>query len=110
MTKEGLFLITKDNLLVYKDLNTFKVAFSISINEQIAKFLETKKKSIRIKSFSIIDDKIYLFLENSYLVKFTLTGEIQQIDKLPIKLGSFPIFINKSILYLSNNNKLVILN
>ena len=110
VTKEGLFLITKDNLLVYKDLNTFKVAFSISINEQIAKFLETKKKSIRIKSFSIIDDKIYLFLENSYLVKFTLTGEIQQIDKLPIKLGSFPIFINKSILYLSNNNKLVILN
>ena len=37
-------------------------------------------------------------------------SKILNIEKLPSKLNSFPIFINNSILYLDNKNKLVIIN
>ena len=40
----------------------------------------------------------------------TINGKINDITKLPAKLGSSPIFINNSILYLSKKNKLIILN
>ena len=110
VSKQGLFFITKDDLLVYKDLKSFNVVYSININEEIAKFLGTKKKSVEIKSFYVVNNKIFLFLENSYLVVFSLEGKIQQIYKLPVKLGTFPIFIDESILYLDKNNKLVKLN
>ena len=52
---------------------------------------------------------LFIFLKNSYVVKFTASGTINDIVKLPKKLGSFPIFINKSIVYLNNKNRLIIL-
>ena len=69
-----------------------------------------KKKSINIKSLAIVNNDLFLFLSNSYLVKFNLNGKIKDIIKLPAKLKSFPLFINESILYLSDKNKLIILN
>jgi len=107
---ENLFLITKDNLLVCINLNTNKITYSIDISQNIANFLDTKKKSINIKSLAIINNDLFLFLNNSYLVKFSSAGKIKNINKLSSKLNSFPIFINKSIIYLNNKNKLIILN
>jgi outer membrane protein assembly factor BamB len=107
---ENLFLITKDNLLVCINLNTNKITYSIDISQNIANFLDTKKKSINIKSLAIINNDLFLFLNNSYLVKFSSAGKIKNINKLSSKLSSFPIFINKSIIYLNNKNKLIILN
>ena len=110
ITKEGFFLISNDNLLVYKDLQSQKVLYSVNIANEIASFLNTKKKNIIVKSFFIANNEIFIFLENSYLVKFDINGKINDITKLPAKLGSSPIFINNSILYLSKKNKLIILN
>ncbi len=110
ITKNGLFLITKDNLLVYKDLKKQKLVYSVSVATEIAKFLNTKKKSIVIKSFFIVNNELFIFLENSYLVKFSINGKVKGINKLPVKLGTSPIFINNSILYLSKKNRLIILN
>ncbi len=110
ITKKGLFLISNDNLLVYKDLQAQKVLYSVNITNEIASFLNTKKKNIIVKSFFIANNEIFIFLENSYLVKFNINGKINDITKLPAKLGSSPIFINNSILYLSKKNKLIILN
>ena len=110
ITKNGLFLITADNLLIYKDLKKQKIVYSIDIVGEIANFLNTKKKSIFIKSFSIVNNELFIFLENSYLVRFRSNGKINKIVKLPAKLGTTPIFINNSILYLSKKNKLIILN
>ncbi len=110
ITKNGLFLITADNLLIYKDLKKQKIVYSIDIVGEIASFLNTKKKSIFIKSFSIVNNELFIFLENSYLVRFRSNGKINKIVKLPAKLGTTPIFINNSILYLSKKNKLIILN
>lgn len=110
VTKEGIFLITKDNLLVYIDFKSEQVMYSLDIAKEIAAFLDTKEKTIKIKSFSTANNNIIIFLENSYLVKFDMYGKINDISKLPIKMNYLPIFINDSILYFNKSNKLVILN
>ncbi len=108
---DKLFLITKNDLLVCIDIDTGKINYSADINQKISFFLNSKnRKSIQIKSMSIVNNSIYIFLKNSYLVKFSMSGKILNIDKLPYTLNSFPIFINDSILYLSNKNRLVIVN
>ena len=109
VSKKNLFLITQDNLLVCLDVDTGEILYSVDINQEIASYLKIKKKSITVKSLAIVNNNIFLFLRNSYLVKFTKEAKIKNIDKLPINLGSFPIFINDSIIYLDQKNKLVVL-
>ena len=106
---KNLFLITNKNLLVCIDLNLGNIIYSIDINSQIAKFLQTKKKSIEIKTLFLSNNNLFLFLDNSYLVKISIKGEILEITKLPSKIKSMPIFINDSILYLNNKNRLIVL-
>ena len=106
----NLFLITKDNLLVSIDLNSGKILYSLSISQEIGNFLDSKNKEINIRFLSMLDDNLFIFLNNSYVVQFNSLGSIEQINKLPAKLGSLPIFINNSILYLNKKNKLIILN
>ena len=105
-----LFIITKDNLLVSIDIITGKINYSLNISNQIGNFLDTKKKTINIKSLSLANDNLLIFLDNSYLVVFNKNGKIKKIEKLKSKLGTSPIFINKSILFLDKNNKLIVLN
>ena len=58
----------------------------------------------------MLNNNLFIFLHNSYVIKFDTMETIQDIYKLPNKLGSSPIFINESILYLNNKNRLVVLN
>ena len=51
-----------------------------------------------------------MFLENSYLVKFDLTGNLIDIMKLPSKLNSRLLFINNNIMYINKSNKIILLN
>ncbi len=107
---KNLFLVTKDYLLVSINLDSKKIVYSLDVSKNLADYLDTKKKSISLKSSAIINNDIFLFLDNSYLVKFSPLGKIKEINKLPSKLNSFPIFINDSIIYLNNKNKLLLLN
>ena len=107
---KNLFIITKDNLLVCIDISTGKVIYSLNITQEIADFLDTKNKSISIKFLSLANNNLLIFLDNSYLVSFNKNGKIEKIEKLKSKLGTSPIFINKSILFLNKNNKLITLN
>jgi len=59
---------------------------------------------------SILNSNLFIFLNNSYVVQFNKIGNIKKINKLPDKLGTFPIFISKSIMYLNKKNKLVVVN
>ena len=104
-----LFLITKDNLLVCIRLDNGKILYSLDIAQKIAEHFNSKKKSIFINSFSVINDQLFVFLKNSYLVKFTKIGRTSEIIKLPAKLNSQPIFIEEKILFINNKNKLVII-
>ena len=58
-----------------------------------------RKKSLNIKNLMLINNKIYVFLQNSHIIKFDLKGEIDEIIKLPYSFNSQPIIVNKSILF-----------
>ena len=104
-----VFLITKNNFLILLDLNTNKILYSSDIDNQISNFLDIKKKKSVIKSFMLINNEIFIFLKNSYLLRFQSSGMIKSIKKLPAKLNSSPIIIDKFIYFLNNKNKLIVL-
>jgi len=58
----------------------------------------------------LINRQVYVFLNNAFVVKLSLDGVIKDIFKLPKKMDSNPIFIENSLIYLNNKNKIVILN
>ena len=57
----------------------------------------------------MINNKLFIFLKNSYILKFDIYGNLENIDKLPSKIKSQPIFIDSSLLYLDVKNKLSII-
>ncbi len=105
-----LFIITKDNLLVCLNVNTNKLIYSVDISQEIADFLDVKKKLIDIKYFSLANNKLLIFLNNSYLVTLNKNAKIEKIEKLKDKLVTSPIYINKSMLFLNKQNKMIMLN
>jgi outer membrane protein assembly factor BamB len=105
-----LFLVTKKNFLVAVNLKDGKIIYSYDINKEVADFLKTSKNEIQIKNMMLINNNIYLFLKNSYLIKFNIYGVIKEIIKLRDSINSQPILIDNSILYLNKKNKLLILN
>ena len=107
---EYLFIITKDNLLVCLNVNTNKLIYSVDISQEIADFLDVKKKLIDIKYFSLANNNLLIFLNNSYLVTFNKNAKIEKIEKLKNKLATSPIYINKSMLFLNKQNKMIMLN
>ena len=63
-----------------------------------------------MKNILLAENELFIFLKNSYIIKYNLTGEIIDIIKLPSNLKSNPILVNNSIFYLSNKKKLFTLN
>ena len=103
------FFVSKNNLLISIDLRTGKILYSYNINQQIAEFLDIKKKRVEYKNIYLINDSIYIFLKNSYVLKFNVEGKIKKVIKLNAKIKTNPIFVNGSIIYLNQNNNLIIL-
>ena len=49
-------------------------------------------------------------LKNSYVLNFGVRGELKSINKLPTKIKTNPIFIDGSVLYLDQKNRVSIVN
>ena len=92
------------------NLKNGEIIYSYDIAKKVAVFLNSKKNKIQVKSFLVINNEIFVFLKNSYLLKFKLNGEINEVIKLPTSLNTSPIVIDDYLLYLDNNNKLIIIN
>tara|TARA_X000000950_G_scaffold262334_1_gene333467 strand:- start:3327 stop:4655 length:1329 start_codon:yes stop_codon:yes gene_type:complete len=105
-----IFLITKNNLLIAMELQNGKIIYSYDIAEKVAKFINTKKKNLNIKSFIFANNKVFVFLKNSYVIEFEINGEITEVTKLPSNLKSQPIIIDNYLLYLNKKKKLVSVN
>ena len=104
-----LITVTKKNLLVMMNVNNGKIIYSYNINQKIADLLNTKKKKVSFKEIVLVNDNIFIFLDNSYLLKFNIYGDLNEVSKLPVKLSSQPIFINQSLIYSSFQNKISII-
>ena len=104
-----VFLITEENLLISINLINGDIIYSYDINEQIGQFLKIKKDTAHFKSLMFANNKILIFLNNSYILNLENIGQLHKINKLPKSIKSQPIFISDSILYLTNKKKLIIL-
>jgi outer membrane protein assembly factor BamB len=103
------FSITSKNLLIAMNLKDGNIIYSRNINQTIADFLKTKKRKVEFKNIIMVNDQIYIFLKNSYVLKFNVKGNLDKVDKLPSKLNTHPILIDGSILYLDYKNKISII-
>ncbi len=101
-----VFFITKNNLLISLNIEDGELLYSYNINKKISDFLQTKQKKVSFKMLMLSNGKLSVFLKNSYVLTFSLKGELEKIIKLPSKIKSNPIFINNSIAYLDQKNKI----
>ncbi len=109
ISSDKIYLINNDNLLICIDILSGNIIYSLDVSKKIADFLKTKKKTITIKTLSIANNNILIFLENSFVVKFNSKARIQSIDKLKEKIESLPIFIDGSMIFINKKNKLVVI-
>ncbi len=105
-----LFLISKNNYLISINIKNGKLIYSYDLNQKIADFLNSKKRKANFKKLALLNNKIFVYLENSYFLKFDLYGKLEIIDKLPSKLNSDPIYLSKKIIFLNKKNKIVVIN
>ena len=110
INNNNLFLINKNNFLIAYDLINRKLLYSYNIDEQIAESLKVKKKKVSLKDFMLVNNDFLILLNNSYLLYFEIKGKLIEIRKLNSKINSKPIFIDSSLMYLDNKNRLRILN
>ncbi len=102
--------ITKNNFLILMNIDDGKIIYSYEIAKKIAEYLESKKKKINFKNIFFANDRILIFLKNSYILSIKINGEIEKISKLPSKIYSNPIFVKGSLLFFDKKNRLVISN
>ena len=104
-----IFFLTSNNFMIAVDLRTKKILYSFDILN--VEGLKMKKKLLENlnKKMMILNSEIFIFYENSKVLVFDIYGKFNRIQKLPLKIYSLPISIQNSILYLNNQNKLVIL-
>ena len=105
-----LFLVTIKDFLISLDLNSGKIIYSYELNKKTSDFLKSKKKKIYPKNIAMLSDNIFLFLENSFALKFDIYGNLNKIIKFSNKFETYPIFIDKNIIYVNKKNKVVIIN
>ena len=106
----NLFTITKNNLLISINIESGEIIYSYDINSKISDFLNIRKKSAKFKYMMIANDTILIFLENSYMLKLNINGEVVAVKKMPSKLKSPPIFIESKLIYLNSKNKISVFN
>ena len=58
----------------------------------------------------ILNNQIFIFLENSYVLKYNAIGNLKKIEKISPKILSNTLIIDNSLLYVDIKNKLLILN
>ena len=110
VTNNYIFIITENNFLVSMNLQTGAIIYSYEISKKVAKFINSKKKSLGIKNLMLVNNALFIFLNNSHIIKFNIRGEIDETIKLPSYLNSHPIFIDNFLLYLNKKNKLLLIN
>ncbi len=108
MIENSIFIITENNLLIAADLKKKQIIYSYDINEKISEYLKIKKRTVEFKDILMANNQIFIFLKNSYLLKFSLDGKLQEVNKLPGKINSKPIIVNGSLVYIDKNNKILI--
>ena len=105
-----IFVINDKNILISIEISSGRIIYAYKINEIITNNSNLKNKNINIKLLRFINNNIFIFLDNSHIVKLGPDAIFKEIYKLPKKIQYNPIFLQKLMLYISHNNKLIVLN
>ena len=108
--QDYLFLINSNNLIVGFSIKEKKIIYSYNFKDKYKKDATLRKISYNIKNMNIVNNSIYLFLNKPYILKINFSGDLLKVFKVKNNIYSNPIFVNNSIFYLDDKNKLVILN
>jgi len=108
--KDHLFLINANDLFIAFSLEEKKVIYSFDLKNKFRSNTKLRKISNKIKNLKIVNNSIYLFLEDHYIVRINFNSEIEEVYNIKSNLNSNPIFIDNALLYVNNKNKLIILN
>ena len=101
--------LTKNNFLIALSLKTKNIIYSYDL-KKIHELKKVINKDDVFKEIMILNSEIFVFFKNSQVVIFNLNGAFKEIRKLPSKINTSPISIGKSILYINNRSKLVVIN
>ena len=104
-----IFLITNNDLLIAMNLENNKILYSYDLSKKISDFINLKG-NLDVKNFMFINNKLFIFFKDPYILRSSLNGEIEDMIKLYTIVNSSPIFVDKSLLYLDRNNRLLIFN
>ena len=108
--KDHLFLINTNDLFIAFSLEEKKIINKFDLKNKFRSNTKLRKISNKIKNLKIVNNSIYLFLEDHYIVRINFNSEIEEVFNIKSNLNSNPIFIDNALLYLNNKNKLIILN
>ena len=56
------------------------------------------------------NSNLLIFLKNSYVLNFSIEGDLKEVNKLPVKIKTNPIFIDTTMLLADTKKKLFVIN
>ncbi len=102
-----VYFLTDNNFLIALDLQTKKIILSNDLTKiQETEILNTKKNIY--KEIMMLNNNIFIFLENSKVLELSAKGKFITLFKLPSKITSSPISIENSIAFLSKKRFIIV--
>ena len=109
LTKNNIFIVTKEKLLICLNINDGTVVWSQSINKQLKKINKKILNKIgEIKNLIIAGDQILIFTTKGFLLSFNPTNGVLSYYKYLLKggFGSYPVFVDGNMYIFGKNKKL----
>ena len=109
LTKNNIFIVTKEELLICLNINDGTVVWSQSINKQLKKINKKILNKIgEMKNLIIAGDQILIFTTKGFLLSFNPTNGVLSYYKYLLKggFGSYPIFVDGNMYIFGKNKKL----
>ena len=105
-----IFVINKDNFLLFINKNNGLIKFSKNINSLITKNFKKnlKRKIKKIDYIYLTDNKLLLISKNSYFIEINIqnTINVNSIKKNPFEISSDIIFLNKEMIFVNKSNRI----
>jgi len=105
-----LLVVSKKNFLIALDIITGKIIYSYDLNQKVSDFFNIKKKYLKINNLMLLNNEIFIFLKNTYVLKLSIDGTLKEIRKFPSIINSKPIIVDNKIFYFDKKGKIFVIN
>ena len=105
-----LLVVNKNNFLIALDIITGKIIYSYDLNQKVSDFFNIKKKYLKINNLMLLNNEIFIFLKNTYVLKLSIDGTLKEVRKFPSTINSKPIIVDNKIFYFDKKGKIFVIN